>query len=145
VPSHPRAGRFDAHIEFLGVLYQLWAVFNAIFGVAMGLFAASAALLAVAPDGRPGLEIAASFTAAAFALLGAAALVWAIVHAWCGRALRRHDAWARVLALALALLNAVLFPLGTVLAFYTLWLLLQEDVRMRFVRDTSWSHPFSAS
>jgi hypothetical protein len=37
-----------------------------------------------------------------------------------------------VLALALALLNALLFPLGTVLAFYTLWVLLQEEVRARF-------------
>lgn len=145
MPSHSPAGRFDAHIEFLGVLYQLWAAFNAIFGVAMGLFATSAALLAVAPDDRPGLEIAASFTAAAFALVAATAVVWAVVHAWCGRALRRREPWSRLLALALALLNAVLFPLGTGLALYTLWLLLQEDVRVRFMRHTSWSPPFSAS
>ena len=127
MPSHPPALRFDGHIEFLGLLYQLWAAFNAIFGVAMGLFAASAALLAVAPEGRPGVEIAAAFTAAAFAIVAATAVVWAIVHAWCGGALRRRDPWSRVLALALALLNALLFPLGTVLAFYTVWLLLHEE------------------
>jgi hypothetical protein len=145
VPSHSPAGRFDAQIELLGVLYQMWAAFNAIFGVAMGLFATSAAMLAVAPDDRPGLAVAASFTAAAFALVAATAVAWAVVHAWCGSALRRRDPWSRLLALALALLNAVLFPLGTGLAFYTLWLLLQEDVRVRFVRHTSLSPPFNAS
>jgi hypothetical protein len=145
VPSHPPALRFDGHIEFLGLLYQLWAAFNAIFGVAMGLFAASAALLAVAPEARPGVEIAASFTAAAFAIVAATAVVWAIVHAWCGGALRRRDPWSRVLALALALLNALLFPLGTVLAFYTVWLLLHEEVRVRFERETSSAQPLNVS
>jgi hypothetical protein len=145
VPSHSPAGRLDAQIEFLGILYQLWAAFNAIFGVAMGLFATSAALLPVAPGDRPGLAIAASVTAAAFSLVAGTAVLWAVVHAWCGRALRRREPWSRLLALALALLNVVLFPLGTGLAFYTLWLLLQEDVRVRFVRHTSSSSPFRAS
>jgi hypothetical protein len=132
VATHPRASRFDRHIQFLGVLHQLWAAFNAILGVALGLFAVSAALLAVAPERRPGSEIAAGVTAAGFAIVAATAVVWALVHAWCGSALRRRDPWSRVLALALALLNALLFPLGTVLAFYTLWVLLQEEVRARF-------------
>ena len=128
-----RGSRFDRHIEFLGVLHQLWAAFNAILGVALGLFAVSAALLAIAPDRRPGSEIAAVITAAGFTIVAATAVVWALVHAWCVSALRRRDPWSRVLALALALLNALLFPLGTVLALYTLWVLLQEDVRVRFV------------
>ena len=128
-----RGSRFDRHVEFLGVLHQLWAAFNAILGVALGLFAVSAALLAIAPDRRPGSEIAAVITAAGFTIVAATAVVWALVHAWCGSALRRRDPWSRVLALALALLNALLFPLGTVLALYTLWVLLQEDVRVRFV------------
>ena len=132
MPTHLRASRFDRHIEFLGLLHQLWAAFNAILGVALGLFAVSAALLAVARERRPGIEIAAGVTAAGFAVVAATAIVWALVHAWCGSALRRRDPWSRVLALALALLNALLFPLGTVLAFYTLWVLLQEDVRERF-------------
>jgi hypothetical protein len=32
-----------------------------------------------------------------------------------------------------------------VLAFYTLWLLLQEDVRVRFEKDTSSAHPVNVS
>jgi alkanesulfonate monooxygenase SsuD/methylene tetrahydromethanopterin reductase-like flavin-dependent oxidoreductase (luciferase family) len=132
VPTLPSASRFDRHIEFLGLLHQLWAAFNAILGIALGLFAVSAALLTVAPDRRPGIEIAGAVTAAGFTVVAATAGVWALVHAWCGAALRRRDPWSRVLALVLALLNALLFPLGTVLALYTLWVLLQEEVRVRF-------------
>jgi alkanesulfonate monooxygenase SsuD/methylene tetrahydromethanopterin reductase-like flavin-dependent oxidoreductase (luciferase family) len=136
VPIPSRASRFDRHIEFLGLVHQLWAAFNAILGLALGSFAIAAALLAVEPD-RPGTDIAAGVTAAGFAIVAATALVWALVHAWCGSALRRRDPWSRVLALALALFNALLFPLGTVLAFYALWVLLQEDVRVRFERGPS--------
>ena len=132
MPTHPRPDRFDRHIDFLGVLLLLWGAFNAILGVALGLFAVSAALLTVAPDRRPGTEIAGGVTVAGFTIVAGTALVWALVHAWCGSALRRRNPWSRVLALALALLNALLFPLGTVLAFYTVWVLLQEDVRARF-------------
>jgi hypothetical protein len=57
----------------------------------------------------------------------------------------RRETWSRVLALTLALLNALLFSLGTVLAFYTLWVLLQEDVRVRFEKNTSSAHPVNVS
>jgi alkanesulfonate monooxygenase SsuD/methylene tetrahydromethanopterin reductase-like flavin-dependent oxidoreductase (luciferase family) len=132
VSTHAHASRIDRHIEFLGILHQLWAAFNAILGVALGLFALSAALLALAPERRPGVDIAASVTAAGFTIVAGTALVWAIVHAWCGSALRRRDPWSRVLALVLALFNGLLFPFGTALACYTVWVLLQEDVRVRF-------------
>jgi len=38
----------------------------------------------------------------------------------------------RWLALALATMNAVLFPFGTMLAGYALWVLLQDDTRRLF-------------
>jgi hypothetical protein len=134
VSASPRSGRVDRHIEFLGLVYQLWAAFNGILGLSLALFAASAALLMITPDGLPAAEIAAGVTAAGFAIVAGAAVVWAVVHAWCGAALRRHDSRARLLALTLAVLNAVRFPLGTLLALYTAWVLLQDEVRSRFER-----------
>jgi hypothetical protein len=127
--------RVDRHIDFLGVLHLLWAAFNAIIGVALACFAAAALLVAgSAPEVRPGADIAAGLTAAGFAAVGGTALVWAAVHAWCGRGLRRRDRWARAVGLVLALLNLLLFPFGTLLAVYAFWVLLQEDVRLRFER-----------
>jgi hypothetical protein len=127
--------RVDRHIEFLGVLHLLWAAFNAVVGVAMACFAASALLLAgSAPRTRPGADIAAGVTAGGFLIVAVTGLVWAGVHAWCGRGLRRRDGWARAVALVLALLNLLLFPFGTLLAGYAFWVLLQDDVRVRFER-----------
>lgn len=128
-----RAGRLDRHIDFLGRLHLVWAAFNGIIGVAMTCFAVSAALLSdAAGEARPGSEIAATVTASAFLVVAAAALVWAAVHAWCGRALLRHDRWGRLLALALGVFNTLMFPLGTGLGGYALWVLLQDDARRRF-------------
>jgi hypothetical protein len=46
--------------------------------------------------------------------------------------LRRRPAAGRLLALGLAVFDALLVPLGTLLAAYTAWLLLQESGRQRF-------------
>jgi hypothetical protein len=128
--------RVDRHIDFLGVLHLLWAAFNAVIGIALACFAAAALLVAgSAAEVRPGADIAASLTAIGFAAVGGTALVWAAVHAWCGLGLRRRDRWARAVGLVLALLNLLLFPFGTLLAVYAFWVLLQEDVRLRFERS----------
>jgi hypothetical protein len=125
--------RFHHHVDFLARLYLVWGAFNAIVGVATAWFAASAALLSrAAGEVRAGADIAATVTAGAFLLVAATALLWAGVHAWCGRALLRHDRWGRLLGLALAGFNALLFPLGTALAAYALWVLFQEEVRQLF-------------
>jgi hypothetical protein len=132
-PLLPPAGRLDRHIDFLGRLFLVWAAFNAIVGAAVLFFAAAAAILAREGETlRAGADIAGTLTAGAFLVVALAALVWAGVHAWCGRALIRHDRWGRLLGLALSVFNALLFPVGTALAFYGLWVLLQDDARARF-------------
>jgi hypothetical protein len=126
-------GRLARHVDFLAQLHLVFSAFNAIVGSGVVLFALSAALL-TGPAGRerPGAEIAASITAGGFAVVAAAALVWAAVHAWCGRALLARDPRGRLLGLTLATLNSVLFPIGTMLAGYALWVLLQDETRRLF-------------
>jgi hypothetical protein len=132
-PLLARPGGLDGHIDFLGRLYLVWAAFNAIVAVAVLFFAAAAAILArEAAILRAGADIAGTLTVGAFLTVALAALLWAGVHAWCGRALIRHDRWGRLLGLALSVFNALLFPLGTALAFYGLWVLLQDETRSRF-------------
>ena len=128
-----RQGRLERHVDFVARLHHVFAAFNAIVGLGVAAFAVAAALL-TGPAGRtrPGAEIAASVTAAGFLVVTGAALLWAAVHWWCGRALLARDVRGRWLALALATMNAVLFPLGTMFAGYTLWVLLQEDTRRLF-------------
>jgi hypothetical protein len=132
-----RRGRLDRHIEFLGNLYFIWALFNALIAAGVTCFAASAVLLArTTPDTQPGTEIAAGVTAGGLLTLGAGAAIWAGVHWWAGRALRRYHRNGRLAALALSIGDSFLLPLGTVLAGYALWVLLQEDARQRFVVES---------
>jgi hypothetical protein len=130
---HAPAGRLDRHVDFLAQLHIVFAAFNGIVGTGVAAFAVSAVLL-TGPAGRtrPGAEIAATVTAGGFAVMAGAALLWAAVHWWCGRALLARDHRGRLLALTLATMDALLFPLGTMLAGYALWVLLQEETRRRF-------------
>jgi hypothetical protein len=131
--TSPAASRLVRHVDFLAQLHLVFAAFNAIVGTGVVAFAVSAALL-TGPAGRtrPGAEIAASVTAGGFAVVASAALVWAVVHWWCGRALLARDHRGRLLGLMLATLNAILFPIGTMLAGYALWVLLQDPARQLF-------------
>ena len=49
-----------------------------------------------------------------------------------GPSRQSRRAWARNLALMLAVCNLLLLPLGTALGLYTLWVLLHEEVRTGF-------------
>lgn len=132
-----RRGRLDRHIEFLGNLYFIWAWFNGLIAAGVACFAVSAVLLARATaDAQPGTDIAAGVTAGGLLTLAAAAAVWAGVHWWTGRALHRFDRNGRLAALALSIGDSFLLPLGTVLAGYALWVLLQEDARSRLMEGT---------
>ncbi len=125
--------RLDAHIDFLGRLHIVWALLNAAVACGMACFAAAAGVLAMsARPGRPEDEIAALLTAALFVVLAISAALWAAVHWRCGHALIRHEKMGRLLALALAIGNSMLIPLGTLLAGYALWVLLQDEARGRF-------------
>ena len=123
------------HSDFLSVLYLAWGVIFSVAGLA-GL-ALTAGALAIARDSGPvrvGSDLAANITAVTLAVLAVLALLWGVLHLWLGSALRRYRPWARLLALGLALINLVLFPFGTALGSYALWVLLHDDGRRLYVQ-----------
>jgi hypothetical protein len=122
------------HADFLGVLYLVWGAIFAIVGLA-GL-ALMAGALAIARDSGPvqvGPDLAASVTAFTLGSLAVLALIWGVLHLWLGVALRRYRPWARLLALGFAVINLVLFPFGTALGIYALWVLLTDEGRRIYV------------
>jgi hypothetical protein len=126
------SGTIDSHLELLGWLHWFWAGFNAVVGAAMAAFALAAVFAGTDSIGVNGTALASSVLAGAFGLVALAALIWAAAHAWCAHALGRRNPWGRVVALGLAVFDALLVPLGTLLAAYTGWVLLQEEGRRRF-------------
>lgn len=118
------------HADFLGLLYLAWGAIFALVGLA-GL-ALAAGALAIARGGGPvsvGSEFAAGLTAFTFGGIAVLALLLGGLHLWLGAALRRYRPWARLFALALAVINLVLFPFGTALGGYAFWVLLTEEGR----------------
>jgi hypothetical protein len=123
------------HADFLGLLYLAWGAIFALVGLA-GLALAGGAL-AIARGGGPvsvSSEFAAGLTALTLGLIALLALLFGALHLWIGAALRRYRSWARLLALALAVINLVLFPFGTALGAYACWVLLTDEGRGLYVR-----------
>lgn len=122
------------HADFLGLLYLAWGAIFAIVGLAG--FALAGGALAIARGGGPvavGSDFAAGLTALTLALIAVLALLFGILHLWLGAALRRYRPWARLFALALAVIDLVLFPFGTALGAYACWVLLTEEGRALYV------------
>jgi hypothetical protein len=121
------------HADVLALLYIGWGALFALIGVAG--FALMAGALAIArshgPVAAPS-DLAAGVTAFTFGLLAVLALLWGIVHLWLGASLRRYRQWARLAALGLAVINIMLFPFGTALGAYALWVLLTDEGRRLF-------------
>jgi hypothetical protein len=124
------------HAEFLGILYLAWgAIFTLVglAGLALGVGALAIARGSASGPVHIGSDLAAGLTAFTFGAIGVLALAWGVVHIWLGAALRRYRPRARLIALGLAMINLVLFPFGTGLGGYALWVLLNDEGRSLFV------------
>lgn len=119
------------HVRVLGILISLWGALAALLGVSLLLLAGGAVAVLVGPDGGA-VELAAGLTAGTFALLGVFTLFWGAAHLRAGVLLRRHNAFGRVLTLALGMVDLLLLPFGTMLGLYALWVLLTQEGRRLF-------------
>lgn len=128
----------DRHVSLLAILTSLWGALAALVGVSMLLLAAGAFTLSRTPDGEA-VSLAAGLTSAIFASIGAFSLVWGVAHVWAGVLLRRRAPSGRILSLGLAFVNLLVFPFGTALGGYALWILLTHEGRRLF--ETGGSPP----
>ena len=55
-----------------------------------------------------------------------------IAYALAGYGLLNYKSWARILAIILAILNLILFPIGTALGIYTLVIMFNEEAKALF-------------
>jgi hypothetical protein len=125
------------HVAFLSRLFLVWSAINGIVAIAVFAFAISAASLALSSGAeRPGTEVAAVVTAATLVVLSLAAATWTWVHYVCARGLTKSSPRARTLGVVLGLFNLMLFPFGTALGGYALWVLLDNGVRTSFEHRT---------
>ncbi len=102
--------------------------------VAASLLLLALGALGLEPDaGGPGARpVAPGLVATGFLALAVACLAWAWANTWVGRGLRHARPAARTAALVVALVNLFVLPFGTALSVYSLWVLLNDEVRQRF-------------
>ena len=131
----------DRHVTLLGILSSLWGALAGLVGLSMLLLAAGATTLSNMPDGEA-VALAAGLTAAIFASIAVFSLIWGGAHLWAAMLLRRRAPSGRILMLGLAVVNLLVFPFGTALGGYALWILLNHDGRRLF--ETGGSMPQGA-
>jgi len=121
----------ERHVALLGILCSLWGALAMLVGVSLLLLSVGAIAILLGPDGSA-VTFAAGLTAAAFAIMGAVALVWGGAHVGASVLLRRRRPAGRVLTLGLAVVNLLMLPFGTALGAYAMWILLANDGRRLF-------------
>ena len=122
-----------SHVDFVGLLFIVWGALTALIGLstlALGIGAYS--LMTSTGRSAGGGQFALGLTAAAFTTLALIAIFWGGAHITIGVPLRRHKAWARLLALMLGSVDLMLLPYGTALGVYALWTLLTEEGKRTF-------------
>jgi hypothetical protein len=120
----------ERHVRLLGILASLWGALAALVGISMLLLAAGA--MAIADDPGERVALAAGLTAAIFASIGVFSLLWGVGHLWIAVLLQRRQYLGRVVMLGLAVVNLLVFPFGTALGGYALWVLLSNEGRRMF-------------
>jgi len=110
----------------LGVLSILGAAF---VGLSGGAFLAG---MKGAAGSTPSDAAPAAVMAGFMGIIAAACLIFGIVEIVAGMALRKHRSWARIVIIILSILNLFAFPLGTIVAIYSLVVLLSAEAKPAF-------------
>ena len=121
----------ETHVKVLGAL-------NIAFG-AMGTFGAlilgfifGGAATAVGASGDPEAAVALPIIGITGVALVAFLVAWSLPGLIIGIGLLRLRPWARIAGIVVALLSLIVFPLGTILGVYGLWVLFSKDTERLF-------------
>jgi len=96
----------------------------------LGLFALLVAIGLLSADS--GAFVVLTLVGGGIGGVGAIFSVPGIIAGW---GLLERRSWARILAIVIAGLNALNFPVGTLIAVYVLWVLLQRSAETYFARS----------
>lgn len=117
---------WELHLTILGWLY--------IFGNVLYLFIGALGLIILTGIGYASQDPIAVQVLSLIGGIGAVFFtVLAVPGLIAGVGLLKRQSWARVLALVLAILGLVNFPVGTAVGIYAFWVLLQTDVPDHFI------------
>jgi hypothetical protein len=114
----------DKHVNILAIINIVWACMGLIgCAVVLIIFVGSSFIV-----GLEGGDEEVGLLVAVFGMIiGGIVLVTSIPALIAGIGLLRFKSWARILAIVLAILNLLAFPIGTAIGVYALWVLFNKD------------------
>lgn len=115
-----KANDLEMHVRVLGWLYILSNSIFLLLGLTGLVFLTG---LGVVSGDWEATGVLAFIGGVGFAFLAVLALPGMLA----GYGLLKRTSWARVLALVVAVLGLINFPIGTAIGIYTFWVVLQED------------------
>jgi hypothetical protein len=123
---YPRANRVQEHVRLLGILWLAYSAFH--------LLGESCSTNRTAvPSSRVPINMASPtvryFCIRCWGAISTLLLLKAVVGVIAGWGLLQRESGGRVLALIVAFVSLINFPIGTVLGVYTLWVLLRLSRR----------------
>lgn len=126
----------DQHVKVIGAFHIIFGGVGLLGALLILLFFGGlSGLVALVGTDEPAAVLTLPFIQALGGVLFFFALAMSVPGVVAGFALLQYRPWGRVLALVLAVPGLLAFPFGTVLGFYSLWVLLSRDGRRLFVPD----------
>ena len=110
----------DKHITLVAVLNIGLGAMGIVAASIVFIILAASGILSRDPQAMKILPLIGSIVAVFLIVISTPAIV-------AGIGLLRRCSWARILVLIVAVLNLLNFPLGTMLAIYTIWVMLQDE------------------
>jgi hypothetical protein len=122
----------ETHVKVLGVLHIVLGALG-IFGALMLILVFTSTASVVAVEGDEGAAIAIPVLGITGAALVAFLLLTSLPGIVAGWGLVKLRPWARILGLVLSIIALILFPFGTMVGIYGLWVLLNKETERLFV------------
>ena len=117
----------DVHVKIIGWLYIIFGVVGIVAALCMGLVIAAGGWIS-------GDDIAITVTSIVALVIGAVFCLISIPGIIVGGGLLSYKPWARILGIALGILNLPGFPIGTFFGIYALFILLDSQTSALFER-----------
>ena len=115
----------EHHVRILGVLYVIYGVLLLILAGCLFALLSGIGFMSGDRDAAWILSGVGVFVAAIVAILSVPTIITGI-------GLQRHRPWARIVALVLAAFKLLNFPIGTSVAVYAFWVLLNQQTEPLF-------------
>lgn len=121
----------QTHVKVLGVLHIVFSAIGILTALFMIVVFGGVAGI-VAADGDPDAAVAVPIIGAVGGFVVIIMLITSLPGLITGIGLLKFRSWARILGIVLSVIELIMFPFGTAIGIYGLWVLLSKDTEPLF-------------